>query len=354
MPNDDSATRAPIGVLLLNLGTPASPAVPDVRRYLREFLGDPKVLTMPSVIRRLVLNLWILPFRPRKTARAYAKIWLEEGSPLMVHGRGLRDAVATELGKGFHVELAMRYQTPDIGTALKRMDEAKVQKIVALPLFPQYSEASTGSSLSRLEEENEKLGGRFQISTLDDFYDEPGFIHAQAETIRPLLCSPPHNSHVLFSYHGLPESQIRRNPGCLEDASCCEQTQGASRRCYRAQCFATTRALATALDLEDGTFSTAFQSRMGPVAWIKPYTDALLPDLIRRDVRDLVVACPAFTADCLETVEEVGIRLTKSWQELGGKSLSLAPCVNASPSWSRAVGEWVREIAAGHSPTGSN
>lgn len=348
MQNNQTTAATPVGVLMINIGTPASPSVPDVRHYLREFLSDPRVLSMPAVIRWLFLNLYILPFRPRRSAGAYAKIWLEEGSPLLVHGLALRDSVEAELGDAFHVELAMRYLNPDIGSALERMQREGIRRIVVIPLFPQYSEAATGSALARVKEEAARLGSPFELCSLVNFYAEPSFIEAQADTIRPYLSEQIYD-HVLFSYHGLPESQIRSIPGCLTSENCCDPPAGGNERCYRAQCFATTAALVQTLDLEPGSYSSSFQSRLWS-KWITPHTDKILPELRERGVNDLLVSCPAFTTDCLETLEEVGIRLRDQWQAIGGHSLGLAPCVNASPIFTRAVSDWARAQGQSHDP----
>lgn len=343
MQSDQTTASPPLGVLLINLGTPNSPSVPDVRRYLREFLSDPRVLTMPPPIRWLFLNLYILPFRPRKSASAYAKVWLKEGSPLLVYGEALKKSVAAELGEAFHVELAMRYQTPDIGSALERMQRAGVLRVVVLPLFPQYSEAANGSALARVKEEAKRLGSPFEFRILPDFYADPGFIEAQADTIRPHLAQQEYD-HVLFSYHGLPVSQLRSIPGCLADEHCCDQESERTGSCYRSQCFATTRALVKALHLKAESYSTSFQSRLWS-AWITPHTDKVLPELAHAGVRNLLVTCPSFTTDCLETLEEVGLRLRDQWLTLGGSSLGLASCVNASPAFTRTVSDWARAHA---------
>ena len=338
--------KARTGLLLVNLGTPASPRVRDVRRYLREFLSDPRVLTMSAPGRWMLLNLIILPFRPRRTARAYSQIWLDEGSPLLIHSRALANAVAERLGEAFHVELAMRYQQPTLGEALARMQTAGVDRVIVAPLFPQFAEAVTGSIAARVEKETRRLKTSFQVIFHGDFYDDPGFIEAQAQTIRPLLTEG-HWDHVLFSYHGLPESQLRANPGCLDEEGCCESPGAPGRRCYRAQCFGTTRALTRALDLKPAAFSMAFQSRLTREPWIGPYTDLVLPELYESGNRRLLVVCPAFTADNLETLEEIGIRLREQWQQLGGEGFALAPCVNGSPRFAEAVSGWALAHAEG-------
>ena len=334
------------GVLLINLGTPDSPRPRDVRRYLREFLSDGRVLDIHPVARWLLLHAVILPFRPRRSAAAYEKIWRADGSPLLVFGRALRDAVAQELGDGFRVELGMRYGSPSIADALAALREAQVSQLVVLPLFPQYSAAVTGSVLARTFADLVESWDLPAVHVAEPFYEHPAFIDAYAATAREPLAGF-RADHVLFSYHGLPERQIRRSVpesgGCLTRPECCDAISSDNQRCYRAQCFATTRALARALALPQEMQSVAFQSRLGRTPWIEPYTDKVLPELARHGVKRLAVLCPAFVADCLETLEEIGIRAREQWRDAGGEELLLVPCPNAHPTWVAGVSRLVRE-----------
>jgi ferrochelatase len=338
-------TGARTGALLLNLGTPDSTAVSDVRRYLREFLSDPRVIDIPRVARWLLVQLIIVPFRAPKSARAYAKIWTQQGSPLLVHSRALSEAVAQELDSSWVVELAMRYREPSIRAAVGRLAEAKVDRLVVLPLFPQYAEASTGSALAKLHDEIARGGMSLKPATIGAFYDEPGFTNAVAEVARAPLRDFG-SDFVLFSYHGLPERQVcasdRSGEHCLQRDDCCASIVDANRDCYRAHCFATTRSVAHALELAPDRYATSFQSRLGRTPWIQPFTDQLLPRLAARGVRRLAVICPSFTADCLETLEEIGIRAAEQWRALGGDALTLVPAVNAHPVWVRAVADLLR------------
>jgi ferrochelatase len=340
--------RGRAGVLLVNLGTPDSPSTGDVRRYLREFLSDPRVIDIPAIPRWLLVNLVIAPFRPRTSAAAYRKIWSAEGSPLLVHGRALCEAVAKGLGDGFVVELAMRYGRPSISTALERLVGADVDHLVALPLFPQWADSSTGSAVARLDEAADRLAHAPPLEILPPFYDDPGFVESFVEVARPVLARA-RPDHVLFSYHGLPERQIRAadptGSHCLATEDCCEAPGEVLSRCYRAQCFATTASLARGLGLAGDAYSTSFQSRLGRTPWIRPYTDLVLPELARRGVRRLAVMCPSFVADCLETLEEIGIRGREQWEGLGGESLTLVPSLNAHPRWVEAVAALVRHAS---------
>ena len=333
-PMADSGQRT--GLLLLQLGTPDAPRPREVRRYLREFLSDPRVIDIPGPLRWLLLNTVILPFRPRVSARAYASVWSAEGSPLLVHSRGFQAALAKRLGDGWVVELGMRYGNPGIPAAAERLAAADVERVVVFPLFPHYASSSAGSALERALG---VLGAHWNVpalATVPAFYDHPAFVGALAGVTRAALAERPVD-HVLMSYHGLPERQVRKSDPtgahCLEREDCCDAVVPANRHCYRAQCAATTRALAAALGLAPDAHSMAFQSRLGRTPWIRPYTDHRLPELHARGVRRLAVLCPSFVADCLETVEEIGIRGREQWRELGGESLELVPCVNAAPAW---------------------
>jgi len=336
------------GVLLVNLGTPDSPRTGSVRGYLREFLSDPRVLTLPTPLRWFLLNLVILPTRPRVTAAAYQKIWLAEGSPLRVHSEALTREVSQILGSGFRVELAMRYGKPSIESGLAALDQAGVDKVIVLPLFPQYASAVTASVAAEVFRSIDRTGDVPALEIIGAFYDEPDFSSSWAAIAGPAL-SEFRADHVLFSFHGLPEDQIRSSdPGdgfCLSSPDCCSNPGPSLRRCYRAQCYATARALTSAFKLDPERTSSAFQSRMGPRPWIQPFTDELLPKLAERGIRRLAVFCPSFVADCLETLEEVGIRLRDQWLSLGGEELWLAPCPNGDKRFAEAVAGWISRRA---------
>jgi protoporphyrin/coproporphyrin ferrochelatase len=338
----------PAGVLLVNLGTPAAPEPRAVRRYLREFLGDPRVLDMAAPLRWLLLHAVILPLRPRRSAAAYAKIWSEEGSPLLAHGRALRAALAGALGPGFRVELAMRYGEPGVAGALARLEAADAEPLVVAPLFPQYSLSSTGSALEHVYAQLARGAHVPAVRALGPFWDDPGVVAAWAAVARaPLAAFRP--DRVLLSFHGLPERHVRAtDPSgahCLASATCCDALGPANRHCYRAQCFATARAIAGALGLAPSQWGVGFQSRLGRTPWIHPYTDVLLPEWAAEGVRRVAVMCPSFVADCLETVEEIGIRARAQWQALGGEELLLVPCLNAHPAWVEALAALVRRAA---------
>jgi ferrochelatase len=338
-------TSSPIGVLLLQLGTPDSTSTGDVRRYLREFLSDPRVIDIAAPVRWLLLNVVILPFRPRRSAEAYRKVWTSDGAPLLLHSNQFRDRLAIELGPEYVVALGMRYRLPSIKAALAELAAAGCDRLIILPLFPQYASASSGSALEAALDEIRRAPNVVSVSTVGAFYDDGDYLKAVAAMAAPLLngFAP---DHVLFSYHGLPESQIRRSesiPGwCLSSAECCAAISAANRFCYRAQSQATTRGIASALGLSPGTYSTSFQSRLKGQKWIEPYTDFELPRLFESGVRRLAVLTPSFVADCLETIEEIGIRGREQWESLGGEDFLLVPCLNADPTWVEAAAGLVR------------
>jgi ferrochelatase len=327
------------GLLLINLGTPDEPTTPAVRRYLREFLGDPRVLDIGAIGRAALLNLIILPTRPAKSAHAYASIWdPQRGSPLLFHSRDLAAAVAEQLGPSWHVELAMRYGSPSLPSALDAFAESQVERIVVLPLFPQYASSSTGTAQARVME---LAGERWNVPPLDfvpAFYDDPGFLTAFEHVARPAL-SEFRPDHVLFSFHGLPVRQVvktdRTGTVCFKTETCCDRLDNPN--CYRAQSFATARALAERLELSADRYTVCFQSRLGRTPWIQPYTDHVIDERARGGTKRLAVLCPAFVADCLETVEEIGIRARQQFKTGGGEELILVPSLNATRPWVDAV-----------------
>ena len=338
---------APQGVLLINLGTPDAPETGAVRRYLREFLSDPRVLDIGPVGRAALLYGVILPFRPQKSAEAYRKIWMPQGSPLLVHGNALRDRLQDALGPGWAVELGMRYQSPSIASALEKLRARGVRELTVVPLYPQYASSSTGSSLEQVYRLVGEAWNVEALRVLPPFYDRPAFLDAFADVGRPVLAEV-RPDHVLFSFHGLPERQVRKSDvsgaHCLASEDCCDVHVAANRWCYRAQCFFTARELANRLGLEAGRWTVTFQSRLGRTPWIRPYTDVVIPELAGKGVKRLAVFCPAFVADCLETLEEIGIRAKDQFLASGGESLTLVPSLNAHPSWVRGLTRMLREL----------
>jgi ferrochelatase len=340
-----TGTAAPQpGVLLINLGTPDAPRTPEVRRYLQEFLSDPRVIDIPWLPRMLLLHLVILPWRPARSAEAYRKIWTAAGSPLLVHGEALVQAVARSLGPGIPVELAMRYGRPSIRLGLCRLAERRVDRVVVFPLYPQNAASSTGSTLEKVYREAGRYWDPPLLLPVPPFFGDPRYARAVAEVARPVLRGAAAD-HILMSYHGLPERQIQRSgPGyCLTREECCDSLGTANRGCYRAQCHDTTRRLVRELGLDPAQVTTTFQSRLGRTPWIRPYTDVVLAGLPARGVKRVVVFSPSFVADCLETLEEIALRGHETFLRAGGEALTLVPSLNTTPAWVDLVTERIRE-----------
>lgn len=335
-----------IGVLLVNVGTPDSPEPAAVRRYLREFLSDPRVIDTGAVARWLLVNLVIIPTRPRTSAAAYRKIWTDRGSPLLVHMLDLADAVSARLGESFVVKAAMRYGRPSIDAALDELGDA--DRLVVFPLFPQYSSATTGSALERVMKVAASRDFVPALRVIGQFHEDPGMLDAFAQVAHPVLAEA-RPDHVLFSFHGLPERQVTRGDEsgrvCLRSTSCCDRYGAENRRCYRASCFETARQIARRIDLGPKDFTVSFQSRLGRTRWIEPHTDATVRALARSATKRLVVLSPSFVADCVETLEEIGIRARDDFLAQGGERLVLVPSLNATPAWADAAARMVREAA---------
>jgi len=348
------------GLLLINLGTPDAPETAPVRRYLREFLNDPRVIDIHPVARWALLNFVILPVRPAKSAEAYRKIWMKEGSPLLVYSQALAAQVAERLAGEYEVALGMRYGSPSITDAVASLRARGVSEFTVLPLYPQEAASSTASSLARTYEVLAESWDVPFVRAVPAFFDHPGFLDAFTAVARPVI-DEARADYVLFSFHGLPERHMRKSDPtgahCLSTTSCCDTLTDANKHCYRAQSHATARGLAARLGLPADGWSVSFQSRLGRTPWVKPYTDVVLPELAKKGVKRLAVMCPAFVADCLETLEEIGLRAREQFLEAGGESLTLVPSLNAHPAWVDAVVQLVRESdgppTAGAEPSAS-
>jgi ferrochelatase len=329
------------GILLINLGTPDHCDPKSVRRYLKEFLNDPRVIDIPPLLRWLLVNVFIIPLRYKKSAAAYQLIWQEKGSPLLVHSQQLKNALAQTLGDQYQVELAMRYGQPRIEDAVERL--AGCERVIVIPLFPQYASASTGSAIEKTLKLFSKQWNIPEIVVKKDFYNQSKFISSYAEVIQQHTKDHPIDL-LLFSYHGLPERHIDKSQckaPCARNIDCPRSHQDASF-CYRAQCYETSLLIAKELGLASEQYCTSFQSRLGRTPWIKPYTDLLLPELRRKGVKNIAIACPSFVADCLETLEEINIRAREQWQQCGGENFIFIPCLNSHPMWVEALAEQVR------------
>ena len=328
-------------VLLVNLGTPDAPTSKKVRTYLNEFLSDPRVIDINAVGRWLLLHLFILPFRPKKSAALYRKIWSSAGSPLLEHTRLLTEKLKARMPAHIEIDFVMRYGNPSIDSVIAKLMAQSPQELVVMPLYPQYASSSTGSTLEAIYKILSKKWNVPAIRTVVPFYRHPQFLDAIIAIGRPLLQSF-QPDFILFTYHGLPERQIRKSECtpdfCLKaDNSCCASITNKNGYCYRAQCFETTRQLADRLALSPNQYSTAFQSRLGRTPWIKPYADVVIEELAKQGKKKVLVFSPSFVADCLETLEEISIRGQKTFTDAGGEKLLLVPSLNSSEAWANAV-----------------
>ena len=320
------------GVLIANLGSPDGCDAASVRRYLNEFLMDPYVMDVPWPIRRMIVSGFILPTRPRRSAEAYRAIWRDHapGSPLIHHTMALAERIRGLTG--LKVAVGMRYGTPSLEDAIASL--GAVEEILLAPMYPQHAASTRTTTIERV-----KAMATVPVRVMPPFYARAAFLDAVARLVRETMAP---DDHVVFSYHGLPERHITKadptGSHCLARADCCETPSPAHATCYRHQCFETTRSLARRLGVR--CHSTSFQSRLGRLPWLRPYTDELLAELPARGVRSITVACPAFTADNLETLEEIGIRGRATFLGAGGTSFRLAPCVNDDPEWARGLAAW--------------
>jgi ferrochelatase len=328
------------GILLVNLGSPTSTSITDVRRYLNDFLMDPFVIDSPWLIRKIVVSGFILPFRPQRTAHAYERIWEPTGSPLLRHSRALRDALARRVDAP--VELAMRYGEPSIGNAVKRLIDAGVTDFVLLPLYPHHADSTRTTSIEAVEAELARLDADVRLAVVPPFYADSKYLDVLAKSIE--RTTPADSQLLLFSYHGLPERHITRTDPtgrhCLKSADCCERPSPAHATCYRHQVFETSRGVAARLRLTPQQWRVSFQSRLGRLPWLRPYTDEVLDRLPSEGITRLVVVCPAFVADNLETLEEIGLTGRERFLAAGGESFTLVPCLNDDPEWVDVVANW--------------
>ena len=325
------------GVLLVNLGSPDSPSVPDVRKYLREFLMDGRVIDVPWPIRFCIVNFGILPSRPKESAHAYQSIWTAAGSPLVVTSKNVKARLQSRLS--IPVELAMRYQNPSIEHAINELNYSGVEELLLIPLFPHYAMSSYETAVVRVQEVVAKLAPQIVVKVKAPYYNDPDYIGALVGSATDFLRQD--YDHLLFSYHGIPERQLHKpDPtgcDCLKVKNCCDLPSPASPTCYRSQCSETTKEFVKKARMPEGKYSIAFQSRLGRDPWLSPYTDQELERLARNGVKKLLVICPAFVADCLETIEEIGIRGKETFLEAGGRSYTMIPCLNEHPLWLRAL-----------------
>ncbi|HUP24881.1 MAG TPA: ferrochelatase [Thermoanaerobaculia bacterium] len=332
-----SASSGSTGLLLINVGTPSAPTTAAVRRYLGQFLMDPRVLDVPAFRRALLVHLLILPRRARRSADAYRKIWTEQGSPLLRHARELARKVEARLGgRVVAVEPAMRYGEPSIRSALDALATRGCGRVVVLPLYAHWSASATGSALAETYAAAAERWRTPALQVVPPFFDHPAYLDARAALARPSLVAQ-RPEKVFFTFHGVPVRQLRRErTGCLGEDSCCVPYDGENCGCYRAQCLRTAALLAERLDLPPERYQVCFQSRLGRTPWTRPYADDSLRAAASAGVRRAAILS-SFVLDCLETLEELGMRAVADWRRWGGESLTLLPAPNSDPVWVDAL-----------------
>jgi protoporphyrin/coproporphyrin ferrochelatase len=334
----------------MNLGSPDSTKVSDVRSYLMEFLMDARVIDYPFVFRSLLVGGIIVPFRAPKSAEAYKSIWTREGSPLIVLTKQLQDALQQSIEEP--VEVAMRYGNPTMKHAYDRLlgRAPGIEEVIAIPMYPHYAMSSYETAVEHAKEVHRKEGYGFKLTIVKPYYDAPQYIDALTTSIQPYLQQS--YDHILFSYHGVPERHIHKGDitgkHCLKMYACCEEPSPAHEYCYRHHCFTTTKLVAERLQLPKEKHSYSFQSRLGRDEWLKPYTADRLAELPARGIKKLLVVCPAFISDCLETLEEIAEEGKEIFLHAGGESFTMIPCLNVHPVWVSALKTWIDDFKHGN------
>lgn len=320
-------------VLLVNLGSPDSTSTEDVRRYLKEFLSDDRVIDSPKLIQQTVLNCFILPTRPKQSAAAYKKVWTEQGSPLIVTSKNLQALLQDKIEPT--VELAMRYGSPSIPDAIARMKQNGVKNVFLVPLYPHYAMSSYETVVVKVMEEVAAQAPEMKVTTQQPFYNDPSYIEALYKSAKPYLQDE--YDHLLFSYHGIPNRHLNKadssNAHCNVLKDCCTTCSPAHATCYRHQVTKTTELFVKRAGIPDGKWSISFQSRLGREPWLMPYTDHVLEELPKKGKKRLVVMTPAFVSDCLETLEEIAMEGKEEYLEAGGENFVAVPCMNEHPAW---------------------
>jgi protoporphyrin/coproporphyrin ferrochelatase len=332
----------------MNLGSPDSTSTRDLHTYLTEFLMDKRVIDYPWLFRKMLVGGLIVPFRAAKSAEAYKTIWTKEGSPLIVISQQQQAALQGLVEEP--VAIAMRYGNPSVEDAYDRLlrQLPQLKEVIAIPLYPHYAMASYETAVECAQAVHRKGKYPFALRFIRPFYNDEGYLNALAGHIRPYLQQA--YDHILFSYHGVPGRHIRKSDPtgkhCLQSASCCETASAAHATCYRHQCFATTTEVVRRLNIPQNKHSNSFQSRLGK-GWLEPFTDIRLQQMPAEGITKLLILCPAFVSDCLETLEEIAIRGKETFLKAGGTEYTMIPCLNTGPLWVRTMAGWINNYAAG-------
>lgn len=335
-----NSMKSKTGVLLVNLGTPDSPSVGDVRSYLSQFLNDPRVIDIPWLPRKILVNLIIVPFRASKSAKIYQKLWTDKGSPLLYHSNTVKALLQKDLGTDYDVHLAMRYKNPSIPSVLEQMRQQNYARIIVVPMFPQYASASTGSALEEVMRVIQSWWVIPEVKLISQYYDHALFIDALV--VRGRQYKLEEYDHILFSYHGLPERQVDKVhlQGLCSDHNCEHEVTEENKFCYKATCYATTRSLVEKLNIPKEKYTVCFQSRLDQ-KWLKPFSDEVVRECGRKGMKKILVFSPAFTADCLETIIEIGEEYQDIFKEHGGEKVQLVESLNDHPLWIACLKELV-------------
>jgi len=339
-------SKGKIGVLLVNLGTPDSPGRYDVYRYLKQFLLDKRVIDIPWIFRQLLVRGFIAPFRSGSSGKLYQKLWTENGSPLKYYGELLASGVQDQLGSEYIVELAMRYQNPSIQSAIDKLNNRNINELIVVPLFPHYASASTGS----VHEEVMRIVGKQlaipNVKFINSFYDNEDLVNVFVKNARKFDLDS--YDHILFSYHGLPQSQLKKTDNCnhcLQADGCCNTISEKNQFCYSAQCHATAHLIAGKLGLDRSRYTICYQSRLGPDPWVQPYTIKVIEELANNGAKRLLAFSPAFVSDCLETIIEISDEYQEEFEEWGGEKMDLVPSLNDDPEWISGVVKMIKKEA---------
>lgn len=336
--NHDKKNDGKIGILLCNLGTPDAPDTPSLRRYLKEFLSDPRVVEVPRLIWWFILNLIILRFRPAKSAKMYKEVWTNEGSPLLIYSKQQLEKVKAELtqiyGDRVVFSLGMRYGNPSMETAIEELKAQNAQQVIVLPLYPQYSGATSGSTFDALANTYKQYRWVPEITFINSYHRHPKYIEALANSIRQHIQLHGKPERILFSYHGTPERYLKK---------------GDPYYCFCQQTTRLVKEAITDLSFADEELMTCFQSRFGKEPWLQPYTDETLAALPKEGVKNIAVICPGFSSDCLETIEEIAQEGKEEFLEAGGENYHYIPALNAEPDHIKALAEVLKPYIEAHS-----
>lgn len=328
----------------MNVGSPDEPEIGAVWRYLTEFLNDKRVIDLPWLLRKFLVNFIIIPFRVRNSTRLYKLLWTEKGSPLIACSFEMKQKLQIKLGDNFDVFVAMRYQKPDYKKVIRQIKEQGFKKLILFPLYPHYAMSTTETTVAAVERELKKQKVNIELKVVDQFYDDPRFIHAFAKQGRKYDLT--RYDHVVFSYHGLPNRQLEKcHPGIkVEQCSCQHSMPEHGHHCYRATCYATTRLLANELGLKPGDYTVGFQSRLDK-NWMEPFTDEVLLAKLKEGKKRILVFAPAFVTDCLETIIEIGDEYQEIFLKEGGEKLQLVESLNAEPAWIETMEQLIKKLA---------